>query len=631
MQRSRLPGMARQLVAAIPDADLLDRFVLQRADDAFAQLVARYSRLVWGQCRNLLPDDADADDAFQATFLTLARSAKSLQKDIPLGPWLHGVAFRVCKNARRANGRRAKHERANARPEATRPIAESTWETAFAAAAEEVQKLPEAERTAFVLCYIEGHATTAAAASLGVRPGTFATRLTRAKQKLLERLARRDLGAGVLAFGGITGSEAVASAALIERTLALIPSGVTIPSSVHVLTQGVTGMLMFRFKLLAAGVLVATGLGLSVGGGWQSSATAQAPGGGGGPLMPPPGGAPAKGDPKIEELKDQLEAARAALFQAERQADLKARRERAALQDAAKFDYEALPKNGLTTKEFETKFLEREKAGWSFVGQVSIDTSKERGSGLGSIGPGGGGIGFTKEGTTPCLVFRKQAPSMAPGGSGMMGPMGPGAPGGGMRPPVGSNTPNSAPPMGLPGNSAGGSSRPPGFGGSDPEVENALRKKIEAEYQAVIAELKKQIEALKAGKPSAKPGAGGAMAPLAYPLAEIVVTGKPAQNFKIENPDSVAKLAAQFPGILGERGSEPQRRGAGGWKTQITILFHPAEGQEGSTRVAHVSPDFSEWIWRDNTSINFARQVKDANALRDLLRKLADEQKVDQE
>ena len=394
MRRSRWPGVARQLFAEVPDADLLERYVAHKADDAFALLVARYSRLVWGQCRNLLPNDADADDAFQATFLTLARSAKSIRAGAPLGPWLHGVAFRVCKNARRANGRRAKREKACAQPEANRPVADSTWEAAFAAVAEEVQKLPEAQRTAFVLCCIEGQATTAAAASLGQKLGTFSARLTRAKQTLLDRLAKRGIGAGVLALGGVTGSVAAAPAALISRTLLLVPSGAAVPSSIHALMQGVTGMALIRFKLLAAGVMVATGLGLSAGGGWYTEATAQGPGApsGGASGLPAPKADPPKADPNIDKLKADLEKAKAELAKAEL---AKARDDEATLLrrwmlDAPpKYEYEYLPEYGLSPQTFEAKLAEREKNGWTFVGQVDLNLGDK-------------GI------ASPKLVFRKR-------------------------------------------------------------------------------------------------------------------------------------------------------------------------------------------------------------------------------
>ncbi len=393
MQRSRLPSVVRQLLNEVPDADLLERYAQGQSDDAFAQLVARYSRLVWGQCRNLLANDADADDAFQATFLTLARSVAKLKPGLPLGPWLHGVAFRVCKNAQRAKARRTKRERASAVSEASRPVADSQWESAFAAVAEEVQKLPESQRAAFVLCCIEGRATTEAAASLGQKLGTFSARLSRAKQTLLDRLAKRGLGAGVLALGGVTGSVAVAPAALISRTLALIPSGVVVPSSVQVLMQGVTGMTMIRIKLLAAGVMIATGFGLSVGGGWSGEATAQ---------YVPPGIAKAPPDPNLEKLKADLEKAKAELAKAEAAARDQDRtlRLRITMDMAPKYEYEPLLGKGFTTQAFEAKLAEREKAGWEFLGQVSFDTSKDR----------GGVAAGNKDGMTPCLVFRKKPP-----------------------------------------------------------------------------------------------------------------------------------------------------------------------------------------------------------------------------
>jgi RNA polymerase sigma factor (sigma-70 family) len=265
-----------RLLAEVPDQDLLGRYVQHREQEAFAQLVARYNRLVWGQCRNLLANDADAEDAFQATFLTLARSANSLRPGRPLGPWLHGVAYRVCMNARRAIGRRAKREKASARPDAHQPVADSSWEKALAMVAEEVQRLPEAQRAAFVLCCLEGRPVADAAAGLGLKLGTFAATLSRAKQALLDRLAKRGLGAGALALSVVAGSAAGASASLVERTLALLPPGTVIPDFVRVLTHGATGMATIPFKLLAAtSALVAVVL--VAGGGWRPGSVAAAP------------------------------------------------------------------------------------------------------------------------------------------------------------------------------------------------------------------------------------------------------------------------------------------------------------------------------------------------------------------
>ena len=153
MQRTLLPVVNRRL-AEVSDRDLLERYVPHNDQDAFTQLVTRYNRLVWGQCRNLLANDADADDAFQAAFLTLSHSAKALRAGAPLGPWLYGVAYRVCMNARRVIGRRLKREEASARSDTEQPVADSSWEKAFAAVAEEVQELPENQRVAFVVSIV---------------------------------------------------------------------------------------------------------------------------------------------------------------------------------------------------------------------------------------------------------------------------------------------------------------------------------------------------------------------------------------------------------------------------------------------------------------------------------------------
>ena len=85
---------ARDPMGTMPDPDLLHRFVVERDQTAFAVLVRRHGPLVWGVCRNLLPADADAEDAFQATFLALVRSANSIRKTEAVGGWLAAIEWR---------------------------------------------------------------------------------------------------------------------------------------------------------------------------------------------------------------------------------------------------------------------------------------------------------------------------------------------------------------------------------------------------------------------------------------------------------------------------------------------------------------------------------------------------------
>ncbi|HEX5271995.1 MAG TPA: sigma-70 family RNA polymerase sigma factor, partial [Gemmataceae bacterium] len=184
--------LAAAPAAEAADCALLERFVRRRDEAAFEALLARHGPLVLGACRRLLGDGADADDAFQATFLVLVRRAGSVRRAASLGPWLYGVATRVALKMRRAAARRHTHEgraamtaRTDDGPEPAddlRPVLD-----------EELGRLPEKYRAALVACYLEGHTHAQAAARLGWPPGSVAKRLARGLDLLRGRLSGRGL------------------------------------------------------------------------------------------------------------------------------------------------------------------------------------------------------------------------------------------------------------------------------------------------------------------------------------------------------------------------------------------------------------------------------------------------------
>lgn len=249
----------------LSDGQLLDRYITTRDDRPFAALVQRHGPMVLGVCRRILHNDADAEDAFQATFLVFVLKAASIRSTALLGNWLYGVAYNTARKAKAMNRTR------RAREIDARCVAQVQPEDLDAREVQEVldaelAALPETYRAAVVLCDLEGKTIKDAAAQLGWPQGTVASRVRRGRAQLAKRLAERGLtfSAGMLPAAAVP-------ATLLSSTVqaaSLVAAGQTVTSglvSAHIaaLVQGVLqAMFVSKLKTMSVVFLVAI-LGLS--------------------------------------------------------------------------------------------------------------------------------------------------------------------------------------------------------------------------------------------------------------------------------------------------------------------------------------------------------------------------------
>jgi RNA polymerase sigma factor (sigma-70 family) len=222
----------RELVPAegadrLSDRELLERYHAGREPAAFEALLRRYGPLVLGVCRRVLANRADAEDAFQATFLVLAQKAGSIRKHTALGSWLYGVAYRVAAKARLRSALRQRYESRADRPASADPLEEVTGRELVSLLDEELHGLSERHRAPLVLCYLQGKTRDEAAALLGWSQSMLQRRLERARELLRARLARRGLGlpAVLLAAGLSHVTAAALPSRLAAATLRTVAEG----------------------------------------------------------------------------------------------------------------------------------------------------------------------------------------------------------------------------------------------------------------------------------------------------------------------------------------------------------------------------------------------------------------------
>jgi RNA polymerase sigma factor (sigma-70 family) len=265
------PTVARlaRLVTGGPaesDAQLLGRFVTGRDEGAFRTLLDRYAPLVLGVCRRSLGQAADVDDAFQATFLVLARSASRVRKPEALGCWLYGVARKVAARLRTTQARRARLP--NVAVRTVEPAdAAAAWRDLQAVLDDELGRLPAKYRDPFVLCCLNDLTHEAAAARLGLPVGTIKSRLTRARDRLRTRLARRGLAPAAtgVALTVLAGPAAAVPNALLESTMTIICRGGPRTAAVALADEVLRGALRTKIVAGLAAVAVALGVTLAAG------------------------------------------------------------------------------------------------------------------------------------------------------------------------------------------------------------------------------------------------------------------------------------------------------------------------------------------------------------------------------
>jgi RNA polymerase sigma factor (sigma-70 family) len=262
-------------VVGLSDRQLLERFNAGRdtgGEAAFSALVARHGPMVLGVCRHLLDDQHVAEDAFQATFLVLARRARSIRSGDRLCNWLYGVASRTARCARLRLAHRRKNEEigtmmragSKAPAEPTVPPADEAIMAREHAKAlhGEIARLPDRFRLPVVLCYLEGLTVREAARQLRWSHGTVRSRMARAREKLRRGLMRRGIVAPAAAVAAVLDSRpasASVSSALFEMTTRAADRFAAGPAAVDALSAStmdlahevLRSMLIHKLKLAA--------------------------------------------------------------------------------------------------------------------------------------------------------------------------------------------------------------------------------------------------------------------------------------------------------------------------------------------------------------------------------------------
>jgi RNA polymerase sigma factor (sigma-70 family) len=290
------------VVGSFSDEQLLDRYLTRRdetAEEAFAELVQRHGPMVLGACCRILGDGHAAEDAFQATFLVLARKAATVMRREKVAGWLYIVAVRTAREARARAARRRAREEHVSRPISVEPPDNEFPDELRAILDEELARLPARHRDPLVLCELEGLSRPEAAQRLAIPEGTLSSRLARGKDQLRVRLVSRGVSLTTAAISAILIREARAVTvplSLLEPTVraaTLVAAGPTAAAAISAPVASLSeGVLKAMFIAKLKGIVLAVATATALVSGVIVLAQEGAPGG------PGRGSFPTKGEPR---------------------------------------------------------------------------------------------------------------------------------------------------------------------------------------------------------------------------------------------------------------------------------------------------------------------------------------------
>jgi RNA polymerase sigma factor (sigma-70 family) len=274
-------GMVAETLSDAGDPQLVEQFLADRDEAAFEALIRRHGPMIMSVCSRIVHNHADAEDAFQATFLVLAKNLRTVRKQASFASWLHGVARRIALKARaQANTRRQYEQRVPLRESSgAEDITGKELRSVFD---EELTRLPDKWRLPLILCYLEGRTQEEAAKQLGWSKNTLRRRLDEARARLGGRLRARD-AAWPAAFTAVLVSDMVSSAALRPKLIGatveavasisanVAPATAVVSTNVAALSEGVFHiMTLTRLSTFGVVILVLATAGVVAGGLAQS-------------------------------------------------------------------------------------------------------------------------------------------------------------------------------------------------------------------------------------------------------------------------------------------------------------------------------------------------------------------------